>query len=164
MAGKGKFDTPEITPVQPSTILSNSETVYVPDVPEIDIIAGASGNQKGNAGLDAYAQELIFNEELVEVMLHESTDENAENPVFTACNGVTQYFFRGQVQTVKRKYVAILACAKEHGISTPTYTQADGARAMSIKRTSSLKYPFSIISDPNPRGPAWLKDLLRAPT
>ena len=164
MAAKGKFDAPEIEPVQPSTILGGNDTIYVPDAPEIEIIPGATPGVKGKGGLSAHAQELIFNEELVEVMLHESTDDNAENPVFTACNGVTQYFYRGVPQQVKRKFVAILACAKEHNVTTPEYTGSDGSRAISIKRTSSLKYPFSIISDPNPRGAAWLKALLRSAT
>ena len=160
----GKFDSPEVEPKQPSVILGASDTVYVPDEPEIDVVPGATGEAKGNGGLDAFAQELLFNEELVEVMVHESTDTNAENPIFTGCNGVSQYFFRGEPQTVKRKFVAILASAKEHNLTTPEYTQADGARAVSIKRTSSLKYPFSIISDPNPRGGEWLKALLRSAT
>jgi len=162
--GKGAFDAPDINPPQPSEILGAPDTVYVPDTPELDIIPGISPGVKGKGGLDAYAQELLFNEELVEVMVHESTDTNAENPVFTACNGVTQYFFRGQAQTVKRKYVAILASAKEHSLTTPEYTAPDGSRATSIRRTSSLKYPFSVISDPNPRGGEWLKGLLRSAT
>jgi len=160
----GKFDAAEIDTKQPSVILGASDTVYVPDSPEIDVVPGATGDAKGNGGLDTYAQELIFNEEVVEIMVHESTDTNAENPIFTACNGVTQYFFRGEPQSVKRKFVAILASAKEHNVTTPEYTQADGARAVSIRRTSSLKYPFSIISDTNPRGGEWLKGLLRSAT
>lgn len=161
---KGKTDSPEIQTEQPPMIEGGFDTVYVPEAPEIQVVTGATKSVKGKGGLDPYAQELIFNEEMVEVMVHESADENAENPVFIACNGVPQYFYRGVVQRVKRKYVAILASVKEHGITTPEYTGADGARAMGIKRTSSLKYPFSIISDPNPRGPAWLRSLIQAPT
>ena len=164
MAGKNRVESPEVETVQPSIIEGGFDTIYTPEAPEIEIISGATGAAKGQGGLSKHAQELIFNEEEVEVMLHESTDENAENPVFTACNGVTQYFYRGVPQRVKRKFVAILASVKEHNVSTPEYTGPDGTRAMSIKRTSSLKYPFSIISDPNPRGPEWLKSLLRAPT
>lgn len=159
-----KLESQDVTPQQPQQIDGNFDTVYVPEPPEIDVVSGASEGVKGKGGLSAHAQELIFNEEFVEVMLHESTDENAENPVFTSCNGVPQYFFRGQPQRVRRKYVAILASCKEHSVSTPEYTAGDGSRAMGIKRTSSLKYPFSIISDPNPRGAAWLKSLLQAPT
>lgn len=159
-----KIDSQDTTPTQPQQIDGNFDTVYVPEPPEIEIVAGASKGVKGKGGLSAHAQELLFNEEFVEVMLHETTDENAENPVFTSCNGVPQYFFRGVPQKVRRKYVAILASCKEHAVSTPEYTAGDGSRAMGIKRVSSLKYPFSIISDPNPRGAAWLKSLLQAPT
>ena len=158
------IESQDVTPTQPQQIDGSFDTVYVPEPPEIEVVSGATKSVKGKGGLSAHAQELIFNEEFVEVMLHESTDENAENPVFTSCNGVPQYFFRGQPQRVRRKYVAILASCKEHSVSTPEYTAGDGSRAMGIKRTSSLKYPFSIISDPNPRGAAWLKALLQAPT
>lgn len=161
MAGKGKIDSPEVETAQPSEIF---DSVYVPDAPEIEVVSGLTPGVKGKGGLSEQAQALIFNEEIVEVMLHESTDENAENPVFTACNGVPQYFYRGLPQQVKRKYVAILASVKEHNVKTPEFTTPDGARGMSIRRTSSLKYPFSIIHDPNPRGAAWLKALLQAPT
>ena len=164
MAGKNRVESPEVETAQPSIIEGGFDTIYTPEPPEIEIIPGATGAAKGQGGLIKHAQELIFNEEEVEVMLHESTDDNAENPVFTACNGVTQYFYRGIPQRVKRKFVAILASVNEHNVSTPEYTGPDGARAMSIKRTSSLKYPFSIISDPNPRGPEWMKSMLRAQT
>ena len=163
-AKKTQLDSPAVDTQQPAQIDGSFDTIYTPDPVEIDIIPGATGKAKGQGGLSAHAQELIFNEELVEVMVHESTDENAENPIFTACNGVSQYFYRGIPQQVKRKYVAILASCKEHAVSTPEYTAKDGSRAMGIRRVSSLKYPFSIISDPNPRGAAWLKSLLQAPT
>ena len=159
-----KIDTPEVPTAQPADISGEAGTIYVPEAPEIEVVTGATKSVKGKGGLSAHAQELIFNEEFVEVMLHESTDENAENPVYTACNGVSQYFYRGVPQKVRRKFVAILASCKEHSVSTPEYTAGDGSRAMGIRRTSSLKYPFSIISDPNPRGAAWLKALLQSPT
>lgn len=164
MARGNKVDSPEVTPQQPAEIPGAFDTVYVPETPEIEIIPGATGAAKGQGGLSKHAQELAFNEELVEVMVHETTDENAENPIFTSCNGTPQYFYRGLPQTVRRKFVAILASCKEHGVSTPEATQADGTRVMNIRRTSSLKYPFSVIHDPNPRGPEWLRSLLRAPT
>lgn len=157
-------DSPEIETHQPAVIQGGFDTVYVPEQPEIEIAAPITKGVKGKGGLDPYIEELKFNEELVEVMVHETTDENAENPVFTACNGVTQYFYRGVPQIVKRKYVAILAAAKEHGVTTPEYTGTDGVRATSIRRTSSLKYPFSVISDKNPRGAAWLRSLIQAAT
>jgi hypothetical protein len=156
------LESQEVETAQPGEITFDS--IYSPPPIEIETVAGHTASVKGKGGLDPYVQELAFNEEMVEVMVHESTDPNAENPVFTACNGVTQYFFRGQVQTVRRKFLAILAIAKEHAIRTPEYTLADGSRGTKITRTSSLKYPFSVISDPNPRGAAWLKALLQSQT
>jgi len=161
---KNQTHSPEVETVQPADISGEAGTVYIPPTPEIDIIPGATKGAKGKGGLSQQAQELIFNEELVEVMVHESTDDNAENPVFTACNGVTQFFYRGVPQQVKRKFVAILASVKEHNVTTPEYTGRDGGRAIGIKRTSSLKYPFSVISDKNPRGAAWLRSLLQSQT
>lgn len=162
---KDKIDSPEIPVLgQPADISGAFDTVYKPEPLEIDVVPGGTGAAKGNGGLSVEAQELLFMEEFVEVMLHESTDKNAENPVFTSCNGVNQYFDRGSVQRVRRKYVAILASCKEHNITTPEYTAPDGSRAVGIRRTSSLKYPFSVISDPNPRGAPWLRSLLQAPT
>jgi len=160
MAGK-KTDSPEIDVQQPSEIF---DKVYIPDPVEIEIIPGTSHGVKGKGGLSVHAQELLFNEEIIEVMVHESTDENAENPIFVGCNGVAQYFYRGVPQEVRRKFVAILASCKEHGITTPEVMSPDGSKTMSIRRTSSLKYPFSVISDPNPRGADWLRSMLRAPT
>jgi len=152
------IDSPETEVPKPNDITFDS--VYVPDEPEIIKVSAPSGGGGDSKQFD----ELKFNEEFVEVMVHETTDKNAEDPVFTACNGVTQYFFRGQVQQVRRKYLAILASCKEHAIKTVEYTQADGSRATKIVRTSSLKYPFSVISDPNPRGAPWLRALLSSAT
>lgn len=151
----------DFTAKAPSDITSE---IYIPDTPEIEIVQGGTGKAKGKGGLSQYAQELAFNEELIDIMVSESTDENAEDVIFTACNGVPQYFKRGVIQTVKRKYVAILASAKEHNITTPQFTTGDGARASGIRRTSSLKYPFMVVSDKNPRGAAWLKALLQSQT
>ena len=158
MVTKKIIDSPETQVPKPSDITFDS--VYVPDQPEIIQVAAPSGG----AGDSKQFEELRFNEEEVEIMVHETTDKNAEDPVFTACNGTTQYFFRGHVQKVKRKYLAILASCKEHAIKTVEYTQPDGSRATKIVRTSSLKYPFSVISDPNPRGAPWLRALLASAT
>ena len=159
MARTRSVDSNEVDVTQPTGGVGFDQ-IYTPDEPEVVIVPAPSQGGGDKQQFD----ELKFMEEHVEVMLHESTDPNAENPVFTSCNGVSQYFSRGQVQRVKRKFVYILASCKEHNISTPEYTAPDGSRATGIRKTSSLKYPFSIISDPNPRGPAWLKSVLAAPT
>lgn len=103
--------------------------------------------------------ELAFMEEKLEVMLHEATDPNAENPVHVAVNGVNQFFMRGVPQVVRRKYVGVLAGAKRGNITTPEITQ-NGERTAAIRKTQALAYPFSVIRDDNPRGASWLRGLL----
>lgn len=161
---KGQTDSPEFQSSDLPDVSGEAGTIYVPPTPEIEVVSGTTKSVKGKGGLSEQAQNLLFNEEMVEVMVHESTDDNAENPIFTACNGVPQYFYRGVPQQVRRKYVAILAACKEHNVTTPEYTAKDGSRAVGIRRTSSLKYPFSVINDKNPRGAAWLRSLLQSQT
>lgn len=103
---------------------------------------------------------IAFMEEKVTVMIHEDTNPNAENPVQVACNGVNQFFFRGQQQDVKRKYVEILARAKRTSISTPEVTDSSGARTNAIRQATALRYPFQVVWDPNPKGAAWLKAVM----
>lgn len=160
-AKKTQLDTTDVETQQPAPIDGSFDTIYTPAPVEIEVASAPSGG----GGDKKHFDELKFNEDMLEVMVHESTDTNAENPIFTACNGVPQYFYRGVPQQVKRKYVAILAACKEHAITTPEYTQGDGARATRIARTASLKYPFSVISDPaGKKGADWLRTLLRAAT
>jgi len=107
------------------------------------------------------ADSLAFMEERVTVMVHEDTNPNAENPVQVSCNGVNQFFMRGQSQEFKRKFVEILARAKRTSISTPETTDSSGARTNAIRQSTSLRYPFQVIFDANPRGSAWLKGVMQ---
>lgn len=108
---------------------------------------------------DSYAAQLAFMEEPVDVMVHETTDPNEQMLVDVYCNGIPQRFIRGQVQTVKRKYVEILARAKQTSIATRTVTTTDDV-INRIDKHTALRYPFSVAHDPNPRGAAWLKSVL----
>lgn len=111
-------------------------------------------------GLDSgYAAQLAFMEETMEVLVHESTDVNAEPIVHVAVNGINQFFPRGEPVAVKRKYVEILARAKETSIATQT-VNTDRDVINRINKHTALRYPFSVISDPNPKGAAWLKSVL----
>lgn len=111
-------------------------------------------------GLSEKAAQLAFMEEMVDVMVHESADPNAEAIVETWCNGTAQRFIRGQVQTVRRKYVEILARAKNTGITTREIMDHQGDRTTAIAKHTALRYPFSIVRDANPRGAAWLKQAM----
>lgn len=109
-----------------------------------------------------YARQLAFMEEPVDVIVHESTDRDALPIIDVYCNGVPQRFMRGQVQTVKRKFVEVLASARQTSVST-SIKQEDNQVYNRISKHSALRYPFSVANDPSgARGALWLKQLLQA--
>jgi hypothetical protein len=109
-----------------------------------------------NALNPGYLEELAFMEELIEIVVHESADENAENPVRVGNNGIFVEFPRGMNVVAKRKYVDCLI-VKQTRVTTPEYINPAGERARAIKQHSAMKYPFSVIEDRNPKGVEWLR-------
>lgn len=105
------------------------------------------------------AEALAFMEEPIKVIVHDSADLNAEPIVELNVNGINQYIIRGQEQVIKRKYVEVLARARR--VATKTVTGVQGDRVVNqVSQHSAVRYPFSVIEDPNPRGRAWLKGLM----
>ena len=112
-----------------------------------------------------FLDELKFMEEPVDVMVHESAADNAEAIVEVFHNGIPQRFIRGQTQTVKRKFIEVLARAKKTAYSQQVF--ADRATGDAIQRMTphtALQYPFQVVSDPNPRGTPWLRKVLAEAT
>jgi hypothetical protein len=136
------------------SVMPSSGRVQMPDN-EIEPVEGPSINDK--VKLEA------FMHEPVDVMVSESSDENAEDLVTIYVGGVPQRFIRGKLQTVKRKFVEGLARAKPTRINTQEFTNNQGIRDVKIRRSTGLRYPFSVMHDPNPNGPAWLRKVLGEP-
>lgn len=111
--------------------------------------------------MDGYAADLAFMEELVEVEVHESNDPNAEPIVDLYCNGIPQRIVRGQPIAVKRKYVQILANARQVSMTTETRVQGEDV-INRISKRSALRYPFSVVRDDNRKGRDWLRSVLQA--
>lgn len=105
---------------------------------------------------DGYADELAFMEENIEIMVMETSDENAENPVTVGCNGVFKQFFRGVPTVAKRKFVDCLI-VKSGRVTTPKIRNNAGEDAFAIRQASAHKFPFNVISDRNPKGAEWLR-------
>lgn len=123
---------------------------------EIEIIDRPVEDKLGKA----WADNMQFNEEEILVMVHESTDKNAEMIVEVFCNGIPQRFVRGKEQKVKRKFVAVLAQAKQTTYSQQMYHDANGIESIREVPHTAVRYPFSVKEDPSPLGRAWLQALL----
>jgi len=102
--------------------------------------------------------EAFMNEQVL-VEVHKG-DKNSEQTFELRCGNVSQFIVRGRRQTIKRKFLELLARAKPDTISTPEYVDGAGNKGTRIVKTDSLRYPFSVVSDPNPRGYVWLEQVL----
>lgn len=105
---------------------------------------------------------LSFDNEPVTVHIHETSDEQADSNFSISVGGKTEVFFRGQTKTVARKFVEGLCRAKPVGFRWEEYTRDDGSRAVRYPSRTGLRYPFSIVKDPNPRaGQEWANRIIR---
>jgi hypothetical protein len=148
-----------------SAVDSNSTDINQPSAIELpstgDVAHSAIEIEKADGEtLKHKAAALAFMEEPVDVVVHESTDPNAEPVVSVFNNGIVQHFVRGATQTVKRKYVEVLARAKQTSLNTGEVTDNSGGRAIRINRHRALRYPFSVVRDTNRKGPEWLKKVI----
>lgn len=101
-----------------------------------------------------------FMAEKINVIVLESSDEADSEIVETWVNGRVQRFLRGVPQWVRRCYVEALARSKR-----TTYRQRLDERVgiqefNQMRPNHTLAYPFTVLEDPNPKGPAWLRGVL----
>ena len=127
-----------------------------------------------------YLADLAMAEEPVTIRLEPQSGDNAPRSVPVWCNGKgcevwdernkrwystpDGHIPVGVELTVKRKYVAILASSKQDRIKTTRTGPEDiieGRPNNMVERITSQYCSFSIIEDRNPRGRAWLTELLR---
>lgn len=107
------------------------------------------------------AAQLAFMEEKVLVRIHPTSDKTKERIPCVAVNGQNQYIVRGRPQLIRRKFVEALARAVETAVETPFGRDANGFDTYNIAKTKSLKYPFDVVEDKNPRGRPWLEKILQ---
>lgn len=138
---------------------TNKNTVkgmeIVDDAPVVETVAESRDFRQ-------LAADEAFMHEMVTVMIHATTDENQPPQVIVNCNGTNQPIMRGVPTMVRRKYVEILARMKETKYSQVT-RNASAPDQIDLVARHGLSYPFDLISDDNPRGRAWLQNVLAEP-
>lgn len=107
------------------------------------------------------ASEAFMNEP-VTVQIHSTTDENQAPHIIVNCNGVNQPIIRGVPTIIKRKYVEILARMKETKYTQVTPNPA-APDVSELRARHGLAYPFEVLDDKNPKGRAWLSNVLAEP-
>ena len=125
------------------------------DTPDVQLVSETADFR------DLAASEAFMNEQ-VTIMVHSTTDENQPPQVIVNCNGMNQPIMRGYPTSVRRKYVEILARMKETKYSQVTRNPSAPDQIDMVAR-HGLSYPFDLIEDSNPRGRAWLQNVLAEP-
>lgn len=111
-------------------------------------------------GLAKVIADEAFMNEVVHVYVHSPSDEQAASHFILNVNGVNQPVFCGSVTPMRRKYLEILARMKETKFSQPPQNLMNPeAGNVLIPRTVQI-HAFEIRNDPNPRGRAWLSQIL----
>lgn len=125
------------------------------DAPDVQLVSE-------NRDFRSLAADEAFMNEFVVITVHATTDENQPPQVVVNCNGTNTVIVRGIPTRVRRKYVEILARMKEtkYSQSTPNPAAPD---QIEMRARHGLSYPFDLTEDENPRGRAWLQNVLAEP-
>lgn len=111
--------------------------------------------------LEKTASDEAFMHERVRILIHSTTDANAP-PYFRGGVGQDQEtVFRDVPTWVMRKTLEILARMKETRVSQDLTPNNQGEITMaSLRGHTGLAYPFVVLEDKNPKGGAWLANIL----
>lgn len=141
-----------------------------------DVVHGGTDIEVIQAGKDF--QKLVddesFMHETLEVRFHETGDANAPKIIevgvgISPSDGskkggrdVRRGFLRGVIYKMPRYMVEVFAHAK---VTSLTQQQGPSGRPDDIVNVEkhAFFYPFEVLSDPNPRGRAWLEKVLKDP-
>jgi len=119
-----------------------------------------------------YAEALAFMEEPVTVLIQPSAEKNAPTmyPIWANGKGVeihldnrwheVTYLKVGVQYVIKRKYLEVMLRAKQDFVTHDAPEATENPENRVSRRTSSLAN-ITIIADANPKGPAWVTELLR---
>jgi len=119
-----------------------------------------SAEQAATPGFDQKVKALAFAQERVTVIVHETSEEDADEVVMTSVNGKTELYRRGTEKVVARCHVEVLARAKKTTYGNEKYRKQNGDESIRHPARHGLRYGFSVVEDKNPVGREWLKIIL----
>jgi hypothetical protein len=110
--------------------------------------------------LSQLARDAAFMEEILEIEIAPSSNENEPSHVILNVNGINCPVFRGYRTPVRRKFVEVLARMKQTSYSQRATDYINPERSNELIPRTSLAYHFTVLSDKNPKGAAWLRAIL----
>lgn len=111
------------------------------------------------------AADEAFMNEPVTIRIATSTNKNDPPQVILTVNGAVNRvgLKRGVPTTVKRMHVEVLARMKQVDYEQRPPASSDLESGNVLYSNSVQVYPFQVIKDDNPRGAAWLENILAEP-
>lgn len=143
---------------KPDVVLDIPMTGRLEDLarPDLVIEKGADALFNGD-----WLREIAFQEEVITVTLHESTNPNDQAMVMVSVNGRSQWFLRGEPTPCRRHYAEKLGRTRREDVQVKVARDGDGNPVNRTVRKNALEFPFNVTDDPNPLGKAWLAKLMR---
>lgn len=133
--------------------LEKQGVVLVDDQQDVQLVA--------ESDLAATAASEAFMHEILEIMVFPTTDITAAPYATVSVNGQTAVVPRNQPVKLPRKHVEVLARMKETRVTQDMTPNRDGEiTTAALRGATGLAYPFSVLKDPNPKGAAWLANVL----
>lgn len=160
----------------------HSSTLHVPNKRSIDLsldkdlVHGESIplDSAPSSALNDFYEQLTFNEEPITIIIQSNSNDSKvkETHVPVQVNGKgAEVFVNGKwteftwlpigpMLTIKRKYLEVLARAKSNIVQT-RHEEATVERPHNrMELTTKQNFPFSITHDANPKGVAWLQNIM----
>lgn len=104
-----------------------------------------------------------FMTDMLTVNIQGSVDFRHSKIFPISVNGVTEVFRTGETKKVQRKFVEGLCRAKNTAYTNREVFDEKGVRAFVYDPRSGLRFGFSVMHDPHPKGASWLEHTLRQP-
>jgi len=105
-------------------------------------------------------EQMKFDNEKVEIMVHSSSAQYADNTFTVGVNGRLILIVRGVRQWVPRNYVEVMARSKTSQYGNFEQINTRGEREVKNPETKSNRFPLQIITDRNPLGPRWFERVM----
>jgi hypothetical protein len=115
--------------------------------------------------LGRVAAEESFMNERVKVRLHPSTNPNDSPVAIITCNNEAgrTVIPRGQIAEIARHQLEILARLKQVAYTQRAAIGGDLESGNYLYPNVGYVYPFEVIEDKNPKGRAWLENIMAEP-
>ena len=120
--------------------------------------AGANFARVSDSPMDAdWIADMAFMAEMVDIMVPETDDPQAEHIFEININGRAFFFRRGENKTVPRYVADHMLRMKRTIYVQKEASNNEGVKDILHQARTSLKYPFMLVRDASPNSQAWFK-------